>query len=407
MRVLMLAPRAPYPADHGAALRNLHLLRWLGSRHDVTLFTYGDPENAVVRQVLDESARRVELYLEPRRTLRERLYTLVRSGEPDLARRLWSAPLVLGVQRLLQNETIELVQIEGLEMYAIWQDASRGFGGAQPLVVLDDHNAEYELQDSAWRASLRRGAVFSMIYSLIQTSRLRRFERSAGEASDGVLAVSSEDEQSLRALGGKLRTAVVPNGVDTTEYQPEPGVREEAAALFIGKLDYRPNVDAIEWLARAIWPRVRELVPQAHLFVVGRDPLPHVRSLASTPGITVIGPVADDRPWFARASALLVPMRMGGGVRLKVLQALAMGTPLVSTSIGMAGTDAVDESHFLRADDPAEFARQTARVLGDGALRDRLAVEGRRYVCERFDWQVILPRLDEFYQQIRSTCQPV
>jgi glycosyltransferase involved in cell wall biosynthesis len=407
MRILMLAPRAPYPADHGTALRNLHLLQWLGSRHEVTLFTHGDPNNAVTRHVLEKSARHIELYPEPRRTLADRLHTLVRSGEPDLARRLWSASLVSGVQRLLQNEAIELVQIEGLEMYAIWQDASRGFGGTQPLVVLDDHNAEYALQDSAWRASVRRGQVSSTIYSLIQSSRLRSFERAAGEACDGVLAVSSEDKQSLQALGGNLRLAVVPNGVDTTEYRPEPGVREEAAALFIGKLDYRPNVDAIEWLAQSIWPRIRELVPQAQLFVVGRDPLPRVQALASEPGITIVGPVADDRPWFARATALLVPMRMGGGVRLKVLQALAMGTPLVSTSIGMAGTEAVDESHFLRADDPAAFARQTARVFGDSVLRARLAAAGRRFVCERFDWQVILPRLEEFYQQIRSTCQSV
>jgi len=217
---------------------------------------------------------------------------------------------------------------------------------------------------------------------------------------DGVVDVSPEEDAVFRDLAPGIRTAVVPNGVDLDHYDFLDDAAARSNVLFIGKLDYRPNVDAVEWLGAEIWPLVRQRFPTATLHVVGRDPLPPVRRLGNDAGLIVVGPVDDERAWFRQAAILAVPMRMGGGVRLKVLQALAMGTPVVSTSFGMSGVGAIDGVHYLRADSAPDFAGKLAQLLGDSALRSRLAAAGRLLVRERFDWRVIMPRLDEFHRAV-------
>ena len=399
MRVLILAPRAPFPADYGAAQRNLQLVQWLGRQHDLTLLTFGDPTDQVVIRVLKASASRVEIVESPRRCLGDRVRTLLFSSEPDLASRLRSAELNRRLSQILRQTTFDLVQIEGLEMFSTWALA-RWSLSRLPRVVLDEHNAEYVLQGSAWHGSAPWRSLVASGYSFIQARRLRRYEQQACESVDGVVDVSPEDDQALRAIAPGLRSAVIPNGVDPDYYQPATAGSCDGSVLFIGKMDYRPNVDAAEWLAAEIWPILRRSVPNARLNIVGRDPLPRVRRLAQVPGVSVVGPVHDDRPWFGRAAVLAVPMRMGGGVRLKVLQALASGTAIVSTSFGMSGIGAVDGVHYLRGDSPVAFATGLAKALGDPTLRTNLGRAGRALAVDRFDWRVILPRLDDFHREL-------
>jgi glycosyltransferase involved in cell wall biosynthesis len=393
-------PRLPYPADHGTALRNLAIVRWLAARHDVTLVAYGNPTDREGRLALEAIVGRVVLVPFPRRPVGQRLRDFFISRGADLGRRLWSAELRDCLADLQSGSPFDVVQVEGLEMFPVWEASLGSRSRPRPFVVFDDHNAEYVLQASAWRASARRGSAVGAAYSWIQTRRLRRLERAACRAADAVLVVSPEDGRALIELDPELSPVVVPNGVDVDRYTPSGAAREPNDVFFIGKLDYRPNVDAVEWLANDIWPLVQASAPQARLFVVGRDPSRRVRNLARRSAVTVVGPVEDDRPWFARCAALLVPLRMGGGVRLKVLQAMAMGTPMISTTIGMAGTDAVPGRHYLAADSPAEFARQVVRLTTEPALGRELGAAGRRFVGERYDWRVILPRLDEVYASL-------
>jgi glycosyltransferase involved in cell wall biosynthesis len=351
----------------------------------------------IARSALARHARTVEIVAHPDRSRVERLRAFAMSRQPDLVRRLWSDELVERLARLLRAQSFDLVQIEGLEMYAFWESVATSLARG-PVVILDAHNAEYVLQEGAWRASLARRDWVAAAYSLVQARRLRRYERLVCQSAGGVVAVSREDEAALLALAPRLNSAVVPNGVDTRHYHPSLVEPDGTSALFIGKLDYRPNVDAVEWLATDVWPLVLEAQPRAKLFVVGRDPLPRVRQLGHLAGVTVVGPVPDERPWFSRSSCLVVPMRMGGGVRLKVLQAMAMGTPVVSTGVGMAGVAAQPGSHYLRGDTPQELAAGVVKTLQDAPLRHSLAQASRDLACSSYDWQVILPRLDEFYR---------
>jgi glycosyltransferase involved in cell wall biosynthesis len=395
----MVAPRAPYPTIDGASQRNLQILRWLAERHDVTLVAFGDPDDATARCGLGRAASGALIIPPPRRDLRTRLVDLLLTSRPDLTRRLWSRAMVRAIRRAFRDGPYDLVQVEGLEMFETWVAAGIS-GGRPPRVVLDEHNAEYALQASAASASRANGSSIGGVYSTIQAARLARYEANAFGLVDGVVAVSTEDEKALRALRLDVRTSVVPNGVDTASIVPVMRREAEARALFIGKLDYRPNVDAVEWLAREIWPLVRRYLPAATLDVVGRDPTASIERLNGSAGVNVVGEVPDDRIWFQRASLLVVPMRMGSGVRLKVLQAMATGTPIVSTSLGMAGTGAVDGMHYLRGDTPAELASALVTALRDRELCSRLATSSLDLVRSGFDWRVILPRLDAFHREI-------
>lgn len=400
MRILMLMPRTPYPADHGTALRNLYLLKSLSRHHEVSLLTFGNPADTSVTRVLQEYARRVEVVPLPRRSRWQRLVALGASREPDLALRLRSPPLVARLREMLERSTFDLVQIEGLEMFGAWAGARSGRRGIGPLVVLDEHNAEYSLQHSAWQVSVRSKSWLPALYSFIQARRLRRYEQRACQTAHGVVLVSKTDEASIRALYPQLRACVVPNGVDTAHYMAGDRRTDGATILFIGKMDYRPNLDAIRWFCSQIWPSVRASVPNARLLVVGRDIGQEHQSLVQVPGVELVGAVPDERPWFDRSDVLVVPMRMGSGVRLKVLQAMAMGVPIVSTSLGMAGVEAENGTHYLLADNPSEFARQIVDALGNRGLRQSLGKAGRKLACERYDWQVIVPRLERFYEEL-------
>jgi glycosyltransferase involved in cell wall biosynthesis len=390
----MVAPRVPYPADHGAAQRNLALLRWLGARHHVTLVAFGNPSDVRGRTAIEALGVRAEVISPVRRSRSHRVATLLRSRAPDLAVRLHSPDLVDRLREQLAIRRPDVVQIEGLEMYEAVAAVRSAVGGT---VLLDEHNAEYRLQESAFRASLRQRDPLGAVYSRIQAKRLRRYEKQACDSVDTVVAVSAEDQDALRRLGTPTPIRVIPNGVDTQYYCPSHLERDAASVLFIGKMDYRPNVDAAEWLASEIWPMVRAAVPDAKLSIVGRDPLPRVRRLVRVPGLSVIGEVPDDRAWFWRSTVLAVPLRMGGGTRLKVLQAMSTGTPIVATRIGMAGVGASEETHFLRGDTADAFARQLVRALREEETRAGLAVAARRLAVDCFEWATILDRLGELY----------
>ena len=400
MRLLMLLPRAPFPADHGTALRNFYLLKWLGAHHDVTVVAYGDPNSRKVKEALGQHTRAVHLVPFPHRTIAQRLLGLVTSKEPDLAKRLWSGQFVNRLRALLAEQSFDIVQIEGLEMFGLWASASSRRHGTGPIIVLDEHNAEYALQESARAISHRQGHWVGALYSLIQTQRLIGYEREACRCAHGVVAVSQDDAAALAALCPSIKPAIVPNGVDTALFQGQRSETDGKTVFFIGKMDYRPNVDAVEWFCQAVWPSVRQERPEARFRIVGRDPTARVASLSKVPGVEVIGEVPDERPEFTRADVMVVPMRMGSGVRLKVLQSMAMGVPLVSTSLGIAGIPAQSGREYLRADSGPDFARCVLQLLSDREVKSTLRRSARELVCREFDWRVIVPRLESFYAKL-------
>lgn len=388
MKLLLLTPQLPYPPRQGTALRNWGLVRHLGRAHTVTVLSFAEPGQAVAEPLRAACARVVTVPL-PRRTRADRLRGLL-APEPDLAQRLASAPMAQALSDLLAAERFDLVQVEGLELARYLPLA------AGTPVLYDAHNAEYVLQRRAFATDLRQPRRWPRaLYSALQWPRLKRFEARTVRAAWAVTCCSTEDAAALHALAPeRARPVVVANGLDVAEYAAAEVAPAAPTVVFTGKMDYRPNVDAVTWFAEAIWPRVRARLPVAEWLIVGQQPAPAVRALHGRAGITVTGAVDDIRPYVARAAAYIAPLRMGGGTRLKLLEAMALARPIIATPIGAEGFAVRHDQELLLADAPAAFAEAVVRVLNDPALARRLGQAGLAFATAHYDWRVIIPALE-------------
>jgi glycosyltransferase involved in cell wall biosynthesis len=222
---------------------------------------------------------------------------------------------------------------------------------------------------------------------------------------DRLLTVSERDRDLFRVLARQAHIAVVPNGVDLEGFAPSTSMRTKHSLLFLGMMNYHPNDDGVQFFLKEIFPAIRASIPDVHLTIVGGEPSAAVRAAAS-PQITVTGLVPDVRPYLASAEVLIVPLRAGGGTRLKLLEAMAAGIPAVSTSIGCEGLGAVHDQHLLIADGAEAFARTVIRLLGDAGKRQRLAERARQFVMTRYGWTQIGEVLQAQYNALAPVDRP-
>lgn len=396
MRLLFLTPQLPYPPQQGTAIRNYHVIAGLAHRYEVSLLSFIDPEQRLEgAQGLRALCRRLEVLPVPTRRFSDRLRGLL-SGWPDMALRLASPAFAARLADWLKEERFDIVQIEGIEM-ARYLDVIL-FAPYRPCIVYDDHNAEYVLQERAFRSDVRQPQrLHAALYSFIQWRRLRRYEATVCRQVDRVIACSAADAKALRQLLPDLQVHILPNGVDTAFFRPQPAVPPVASLVFTGKMDFRPNVDAALWLVHDILPRVRQAHPEATLALVGQRPSPAVARLAEQPGVIVTGRVEDVRPYIAGAQVYVAPLRMGSGTRLKLLEAMAMGAAIVSTRLGAEGLPVQSGRHLLLADTSADFAEAVIALLDAPAQRKALGQAARQLVEAEFDWARIIPRLETIY----------
>lgn len=399
MRILMLSPYPPYPPRGGGALRIYHLLRGLAARHPVTLLSFAPDEAAAtaMRPLRDLAEVRIVIG-PPARSLGQRALTTLVSPWPDMALRNASTAYSATLTELLANEQFEVVLAESIEMAPYLLQARHS--GAR--LVLDEFNAEYLLQRRAALNDLRRAprpqALIGGSYSLIQWFKLAAFERRVLQTIDRALVVSAEDAAALHRLAPNAPLHLVPNGVDCSHFAPQ-AASPSNDLVFIGTLDYRPNVDAVLWFAHEVLPRIRRQHPALRLRLIGRRPHPSLLALHDNQTIIVTGEVADTRPALASAAAVIIPMRIGGGSRLKLLEALAMAAPVVSTTMGAEGIPGLrDGEHLLLADTPAAMAAAVNRLVTDRPFAQRLGQAGRAFVCAGYDWAQIMPRLEAALQ---------
>ncbi|HVG95800.1 MAG TPA: glycosyltransferase [Chloroflexota bacterium] len=416
MKILYVTPQPPWPPRQGTALRNYHLLRALAGRHRVDLLTFSAPpddEAALRRGPLGDLCGRIDALPPPPRPPAARLAGLLR-GEADMEGRLRSPAFAARLRRRLAEGGYDAVQLEGFEVagYLLGPAALRAEAEARapwrraPAIVFDDHNAEYRLQATAAAIDSRRPRRWPRaLYSYVQSGRLRAREALYAAGADACLAVSPEDAAALEAIVPGLGAVVVANGVAVAA-APPPAPGPRPLVLFTGKLDYRPNVDAGEWLVREILPLVRARVPDVRFVLAGRDPAPAVRRLAG-PDVEVTGALTDDGLTALRASAWVeaVPLRMGSGVRFKALEAMAAGVPLVATTLGAAGTGAEHGRQALIADDAPGFAAAVCDLLTRPERRRALAAAAHALAAARHDWSRITPRLLAVYERLERPAQ--
>lgn len=411
LRILLLTPQLPYPPQQGTSLRNFHILRGLAQDHEVHLLSFderkngdqtaaGDPEPTALLGMLCASLTTIPA---PQRSREQRLWRLVSNPDPDMAHRLASASFREALDRLLSQIAFDVVQIEGIELAYVLPQIRRAQPGA--VIVFDDHNAEAELQRRTFATDIRTPRRWvGAAYSFIQWRRLRRYERWVARACDGVSVVSEADRLHLKKLAPTIEPVVIPNCIDVEAYADLSDKKSEEHRhdiLFIGKMDYRPNVDAVLWFGKEIWPLVRQAQPDATWAVVGKQPHARLQPLKEAPGVTVTGEVADVKPYLANANVYVMPFRIGSGTRLKLIEALASGIPTVSTHMGAEGYPLEHGKHILLHDDAMPFAVAVNCLLQDGEKRRRLHSAGREF-AKAYDWRRVVPRFNELYSQLLS-----
>ena len=396
MRVLWIKPGGLWPLTAGGRLRSFHIVRELSEGCAVTvLTTHGAGE--------DPEALRAQL---PRCEVRSFLHEPAKVGSAAFARALlrsWlsTTPVDLWRWRVpALREAAERAAREGAFDVCV-ADFLTAVPNVPPRascpLVLFEHNVEHLI----WRRLARvEGRAWRRALLEVEWRKMRRHEAAACRRARLTLAVSEEDRARLAELAPGARVAAVPTGVDVDYFHPN-GISERPAGLvFVGSMDWYPNEDGVLHFLEAVFPRIRREAPGVTFTVVGRNPSARVRAAAALHGVQVTGTVDDVRPHVSRAAVYVVPLRVGGGTRLKIFEALAQGKAVVSTRIGAEGLPLVPDRHFVQADQPDDFARAVVSLLRDPARRRALGEAGRRLVAERFAWREVAREFQHRLQEM-------
>ena len=384
MRILWLKSELLHPMDKGGRIRTYQMLKHLIREHEVTYLSFVRPDDSA-RALEDASEychRLVTVPLREPQKFGARFYYDVTasfaSSLPYAIRKYKSTAMRNAIEREISSQDYDIVVCDFL---AASINLPAGLGCP---AVLFQHNIEsmiwrrhFESQESGWKRGLFKS----------QWSKMHRYERDTCRAFDAVIAVSERDCEQMRSEFGLRHVFDVPTGVDTSYFRPSEESSRPFELIFTGSMDWMPNQDGIMYFADKILPLITRAIPECSLTVVGRNPGRSLLQLGrSNPRIKVTGGVPDIREYVGRAAAYVVPLRIGGGTRLKIYEAMAMGKPVISTSIGAEGLPVRDGQELLLADEPAEFASAVIRVLRNTALADRLGESGRSVVCEKFGW---------------------
>lgn len=395
-RLLVLSHRLPFPPHNGAAIRSWHLFRELANDFDITALCFDRTDPALVAMPVAERVRgldfcrRVDVFPIEQQHSRRRLVAdhleSIASGLPYVHAMHRSARFETALQRELATGRFDLVHVDSLDLIRLLPHLA----GLQ--VVCNHHNAESTLLKR--RAGRERGP--RSWYIRHQAALLARSERQVLARFRLNLVVSNEDRDLLRNLAPDARFEVLPNGVDTSFFQPL-NYPTRAGAVFVGGTTWYPNRDGLEWYADTIHPCMHRHGVHDPVTWVGRI-LDEERRLFRREGLHFTGYVDDIRPHVLGAGCFIAPLRVGGGTRLKLLDAWAMGMPVVATRAAAEGLNWRDGENMLVADGPEEFAGAVARVLSDKALAARLGAAGRAEVEANYSWSTVGGRLRTLYQ---------
>lgn len=401
MRILVVSPWLPSIAG-GAAIRTLNLVKLASHRHEVSVISFVQPHEQDLVPMLRSQVYRLELVPfaphTPPKKWPNRLrgwYRLLFDKRPEFARTYPVLDLLGPVQQLIRDLSVDVVQVESLLLAEVLQVT-----GDVPA-ILSTHNVESII--------LQRGLAFAAnpirrLQGRLAWRKLQNFEQEWVSRYPACLAVSDGDAALLSCMAPAAKIHVVPNGVDCTYFSPPSEIEgpDLKSVVFVGNMAYEPNVDGAEFFCREIWPLILSECPDASLSIVGARPSPRVLALQSLPNVRVTGYVDDIRPHFWQAAVSIVPLRVGGGTRFKILESLAARCPVVSTTVGAEGLNLRAGHDLLLGNSAGEFASCTVRILSDRFLRDRLASQGQATVRQRYDWRQISQLLEPVYEGVRK-----
>ncbi len=387
LRVLVLSSEPPWPPTHGGARLKLYqVLKHLAPRHDMTLLMMLErPEEREFVPALEKVCGRVLAF--DRKPV----------SAPPTWRERWQAPfyrlaytteVAAAIQHELTKNTYDLVHVDLAHM-AVYTPLLREH--RKIIAAHDSQTVSYASRVALARTPRER------LRARFLLNRVRAFERQHYPEYDACIVVAEEDRDMIRRLCPDLRVQIAPNGIDLDYFQPQPAtIAEPHQLVFTGMMDFGPNIDAVAWFVSAILPRVEQAYPDARFEIVGRNPTGAVRALTKSARVSATGFVPDLQPHLARAAVYVCPLRLGSGMKNKMLEAMAMGKAIVTTSEGASGIGGTSGREYLVADQAEPFADAVVELLRNPARRWDLGQAARRFVEARYSWE----RTVELYHQL-------
>jgi len=396
MKILIVCPNLPYPPDTGAAIRIFNLIKCLSKENEIDLIGF-DHGEIVEQSVLELQTYCKTLHLvhwskQPILLQIPKGLSKIVKGVPFYSKYAESDGMAKLLYEITNKNNYDIIQFEhsytaGNIKYLHPKNDAK--------TILATHNICY-LQ--FYRLQKDEKSLIEKLKNFLTWFPMFFWEPRMASTFDGITVVSEIDKILLSALDQRLDISVVPNGVDTKEYNPWPSKEESKNILIVGSLDYKPNIDAVQYFHREILPLIRVRIPDCTLTIVGKNPNEEILRLGSDPMIKVKANVDDVRPYYEGALVSAVALRSGGGTRLKIIESMALGIPVVSTSVGCEGLDVTDRHNILIANQPQDFADKVYELFLSPQLREGISRNARKLVENKYDWAHIARHLQEVYE---------
>jgi sugar transferase (PEP-CTERM/EpsH1 system associated) len=361
------------------------MIRHLSQKHSVIVATLAESEQELREGAdLKEYCEDVIVELVPKAVRWIQAFRSLFSRAPSSVAYFSSATLLRRIKKALRNEKFDVIWVHCAFVARYVADVDVGF----KILDYGDLDSAKWFEYARWRSF-----PLSLAYGL-EARKLRKYERDVGKHFHGCTVTTRGELEEFEKLKLDAPCTLIPNGVDSTYFAPLPRSDRSARVIFVGRMDYFPNVDGAVYFARAIFPILRRNVPTAEFWIVGSNPGSEVQSLGTVPGITITGHVKDVRPYLAGSAVAVAPLRIARGTQNKILEAMAMGIPVVATSQASKGIDAAAGHDLLVADQPEAFAREVTRLLENAHLRNDLSLAGRQRVLDKHAWPNSMRILD-------------
>ena len=399
MKLLWVKAGGLLPPDTGGKIRSFHMLKHLARRHEITLFTFypahADDQHPAGAEFFSQVIA-IPLPLPPRRSPGEyaRYARMLAAGRPFTIDKYFYPEVHRRYAALRAASAFELIVCDFIFPAPLFDWST------PPPKILFTHNVEARVWERHAKVASNPAVK---IACALESRALRRAEIRYAQLADYILTVSETDREFFIQHADPERVSVVPTGVDTDYFQPSGEPCQPDTTVFTGAMDWMPNEDGVAYYVEKILPLVRQQMPEALFWAVGRRPPRRVQALASD-HVTVTGAVEDIRPYLAKGAVCVVPLRSGSGTRIKIFEAMAMGKAVVSTSLGAEGLPVRHGENIILADDPVDFARQVVALLRDPETAARLGRAARQLVAENYGWPSVAAYFDGIMQQTVHAC---
>ncbi|MFT3759467.1 TIGR03087 family PEP-CTERM/XrtA system glycosyltransferase [Thauera sp.] len=385
MKILYVCHRFPFPPKRGGKIRPFNMIRHLSQRHEVTVCSLARSEaEAEEGRGIQPHCARFEMAVVSNPVQTARMVARLPTPVPSSMGYFYSPELARKVDALLASERFDLIFVH---CSSVAQYVEKVHGIPKILDFGD-------MDSQKWLEYVNYKSFPLNIGYWLEGTKLVREEKRLARRFDLCTATTRAEWETLESYGTGVSSDWFPNGVDADFFKPDGEGYDPNTISFIGRMDYYPNQEAMFRFCDEVWPLLKSRRPEMKLLIVGADPIPAVQKLGERPGITVTGSVPDVRPYILRSAAMVAPLNIARGTQNKILEAMAMGVPVVSSRIAAGGVDAAAEEHFLVADSAQEYAEAIARIIEQPAERDRLARAGRERMLSHHAWPRSMERLD-------------